>query len=245
MNKRYIIFLLLIVSSSSISPAVLPGLHSSGKNSHNKPAVQLPVTKPRLEILFSPDDSPVSKLIRAINKAKVRILVAMYMLSDKNIADALIAARNRNVHVELIVDPLSMGKYGKAQYLMQAGIPVYVMASPSNGFSAPLMHHKMGLIDDEVWSGSMNWTIAGNDRNQENVIITNDPGIMQRCEAQFQIVKQRATRCTNALDLYYLLNADLVRDERQAAARQPQKKRKRLVAVAPQKRKKRQRARQT
>ena len=57
------------------------------------------------EVFFSPDDKPTNELIRKINKAKNKIHAAVYMITDKNIAKALITAKNkRGIDVQIITD---------------------------------------------------------------------------------------------------------------------------------------------
>ncbi len=34
-----------------------------------------------------------------------------------------------------------------------------------------LMHNKYAVIDDQLWTGSFNWTVAANTRNQENALL--------------------------------------------------------------------------
>lgn len=42
----------------------------------------------------------------------------------------------------------------------------------SKGYRAkPIMHNKFAIIDDVVWTGSFNWTVSANTRNNENVIV--------------------------------------------------------------------------
>jgi phospholipase D len=145
-------------------------------------------------VLFSPDDKPTSHLINHINNAKKRIYAAVYMLTDIKIALALINAKKRNVDVQVIVDYCSIASsYGKAKILKQNGIKTFVYKIPNhpNQKYLPLMHNKFAIIDDKVWTGSFNWTISANRKNQENVVYNDEKDVYEKFLEQFEKLKQR------------------------------------------------------
>jgi phosphatidylserine/phosphatidylglycerophosphate/cardiolipin synthase-like enzyme len=149
------------------------------------------------EVLFSPDDRPTERLICMINEAKYKIYAAVYMLTDKNIANALIKAKERKVDVQVVIDTISYeSSYGKGKTLEASGMTLYVFeppkpASPTRAFfSGPIMHHKFALFDNKLWNGSFNWTDKANRHNQENVIITDDPTAYSRFAACFERLKK-------------------------------------------------------
>jgi phosphatidylserine/phosphatidylglycerophosphate/cardiolipin synthase-like enzyme len=147
------------------------------------------------EVFFSPDDRPSSRLIQLINGAHKKIYAAVYMITDKNIAVALVRARERGVAVQVIVDPSSMeGSYGKGQLLREGNVDLFVFGAQHashHSFHQPLMHNKFAIIDNIVWTGSFNWTKSANEKNQENVILTDDVGVRERFEHHFELLKQR------------------------------------------------------
>lgn len=148
------------------------------------------------EVLFSPDDHPTSRLLELINGAHNKIHAAVYMLTDKDIAQALVNAKKRGVHVKIILDPTSVDtKYGKGKLLIENKIDTFVFTTPRHKkkqtFHLPIMHNKFALIDNKLWTGSFNWTISANKQNQENVIITDDQGMYQRFERHFAILEKR------------------------------------------------------
>lgn len=148
---------------------------------------------PHSEVFFSPDDSPTKRLIEQINLTQRRIYAAVYMLTDKQVAEALVRAKYRGVSVKIIVDKASAEyEYGKANMLRDAGIEVSVFTEggkPSK-YSA-LMHNKFALLDNKVWTGSFNWTKSANQKNQENVILTTNKKVCKRFEDHFEVLKKR------------------------------------------------------
>lgn len=86
----------------------------------------------KLSVLFSPYDKPTTYLINLIKQAKKSIYAATYMITDKEIAQALIQAHERGVDVRIITDIVSTGKYGKADLLAENGICVYILDANSS-----------------------------------------------------------------------------------------------------------------
>lgn len=143
------------------------------------------------EVLFAPDDRPATKLVELIDGAHQKIYAAIYMITDQKIAQALARARKRGVDVQIIVDTSSMiGSYGKGQQLKAGNIDLYVFGA-HHSFRQPLMHNKFAIIDNKVWTGSFNWTKSANEKNQENVILTDNPDVRVRFEHHFKLLKER------------------------------------------------------
>lgn len=151
----------------------------------------------KTEVFFSPDDHPTDKLLSLIQQANTKIYAAVYMITDKNIADALINAKKRGVDVKVIVDASSVdSSFGKGILLKKNNIDVFVYRSGVKKTATkmrfnPIMHHKFALIDNRLWTGSFNWTKAANFKNQENVIITDNKKTYGKFEAHFQVLKKR------------------------------------------------------
>jgi len=79
--------------------------------------------------LFSPADQPARKMLDLIWNAKKSIYMAMYFLTDHVIADTLIEAKKKkkDLDIKIVVDPISVeNRYGKAKYLAERGIEVFV-----------------------------------------------------------------------------------------------------------------------
>lgn len=159
-----------------------------------------------VEVYFSPNDRPTARLIELIQGAKKRIHAAVYMLTDQKIADQLIAAKQRNVDVQIIVDKISMeSSYGKGKKLQEAGISMFVYNPKPVGqakhdskfYISSIMHNKFALFDDtQLWTGSFNWTRSANQLNHENVIITDDAFVRTRFDAEFKRLKAVCSAAT-------------------------------------------------
>jgi len=146
-------------------------------------------------VYFTPRDDLKAHLIQLIKEERVSIDCAVYMFTEKTIAQAIIDAYLRGVKVRVIVDQISMGeKYGKGLFLRNNGLDVFVYAAPSfNPFSAPIMHHKFFIFGYNerlqkslVWTGSYNCTASASKLHQENVIITDEPAAIAQYQECFK-----------------------------------------------------------
>jgi len=145
-------------------------------------------------VLFSPDDGITKHLINRFNRAKRRIYAAIYMLTDRTIAQALIDAKNRGVDVQIVSDSVNVtSNYGKVGLLKRNGVETHIFykTRPQRGKTNQIMHDKFAVIDDGVWTGSFNWTISANRYNQENVIWCTAKSVLAKFVTQFEKLKAR------------------------------------------------------
>jgi phosphatidylserine/phosphatidylglycerophosphate/cardiolipin synthase-like enzyme len=106
---------------------------------------------------------PDERLAAAIDGARYSVDVAAYDLNLWSIRDALLRARRRGVDVRVVVESENSSNR-QILDLEQEGIDV------RRDGRMPLMHHKFAVIDRfEVWTGSMNFTVNGAYRNDNNL----------------------------------------------------------------------------
>ena len=152
---------------------------------------------------FSPDDDLRPLLVSLIDVERKKLAVAIYTLTDKEIAYALKRAHDRGVSVEVVVDRgYGSDRYSKIEILANAGIPVWMYQSSEDERNASLMHNKFCIFSDNVdhkalvWTGSFNFTIRAHERNQENVVILDHPRIVEKFTKQFEVLKKRSVLIT-------------------------------------------------
>ena len=121
-----------------------------------------------VSIFFSPKDNIItSKILPLINNAQKYIYMPIFVITDKNLAQALIMAKKRGVDVKLIVDATNaVNTYSKHNLLRQNKIQV-----KTENYAGKL-HSKSIIIDDKYTViGSMNFSKNGELKNDENVVI--------------------------------------------------------------------------
>ena len=124
------------------------------------------------------------ELFKGLQQAKYSISVCMLTIASRELGDVLISAHQDGVIVRVVTNDEQMMFSGtQVNRLRRAGIQVRIDST------AFLMHHKFVVIDGELlMSGSLNWTIQALCGNRENVIITNEPKLVQPFINQFEIL---------------------------------------------------------
>jgi phosphatidylserine/phosphatidylglycerophosphate/cardiolipin synthase-like enzyme len=136
----------------------------------------------KTEVYFSLYDNPQKEIIKNINQAQAFINIAMYTFTDKEIALSLANAQERGVKVRVYLDRSQIGStYSISRLLVQKGIKVRIS---TNNY---IMHNKFAIIDNRLLlTGSYNWTFAANNKNEENLMVIDDPEIITRYQNQFE-----------------------------------------------------------
>jgi len=136
----------------------------------------------KTEVYFSLSDNPQKEIIKNINQAEAFINIAMYIFTDREISLPLIKAQERGVKVRLYLDKEQVEyQYSQSRFLVQKGIKTRVS---SNKY---IMHNKFAIIDNRILlTGSYNWTFSANNRNDENLMVINDPEVIARYQNQFE-----------------------------------------------------------
>ncbi|GEM_PF-700077 len=183
--KKYIYFLLAIICAS-LTPFPLASAPSE------------PIAN--YQVLFSPDDNVANELISLIKKEKKSIKAAVYALMHQGIAKALIDAKERGVHVEVIVDPCSIKARAPIHKMKQAHIPIFVWNPPAkykakNGKRIrerkSLMHDKFCILGEtRVWTGSFNFTFQATSSNRENVVVLESAKVALSYLEEFEKLKK-------------------------------------------------------
>lgn len=123
-------------------------------------------------IYFSPQDKTITNcIIPLIQKTKNYIYIPIFVITENKIVAELINAKNRGVEVKIIADALNASnKYSKIRELRTSGIPVKIENY------AGKMHSKTIIADDRyIIIGSMNFSKSGENKNDENTIILENP----------------------------------------------------------------------
>jgi phosphatidylserine/phosphatidylglycerophosphate/cardiolipin synthase-like enzyme len=141
------------------------------------------------DVYFTDPDSPQASTLRggpdaalaeAIHQAKLGVDIAMDSLDLWSLRDALLATHRRGVEVRVVIESDNLSS-AEVQDLVGNGIPVREDRSPG------LMHNKFVIIDHfEVWTGSMNFTVSGAYRNDNNLIRIRSADLAQDYLVEFE-----------------------------------------------------------
>jgi phosphatidylserine/phosphatidylglycerophosphate/cardiolipin synthase-like enzyme len=138
-----------------------------------EPASGSGTTTSAIQIYFTDPSSPHAKdyrggpdaiLASAIDQARLSVDVAAYSLNLWSIRDSLIDAHKRGLVVRMVMESDNMDSR-EVQQIKDSGIPV--VGDQQEG----LMHNKFVIIDrSKVWTGSMNFTVGGAYRDNNNLL---------------------------------------------------------------------------
>jgi phosphatidylserine/phosphatidylglycerophosphate/cardiolipin synthase-like enzyme len=162
-------------------------------------------------VYFTPRDDIKTKLIELIDHETKSIDCAMYMFTEKSIAQSMLEAFLRGVKVRLVLDPISMDvKYGKGLFLKNNGVYVCTYDPSLRNFFEPIMHHKFIIFGFNklyqkslVSTGSYNCTASASRTHEENVILIDDVKAIQEYQQCFKLMLARFDISNRFLDEEY------------------------------------------
>lgn len=141
------------------------------------------------QVYFSDPNSPAADkyrggpdeaLAEAIDQARFQVDVAAYDFDLWSLRDALIAAHRREVSIRVVVETSNLDE-DEVQDLIGAGIPVV------DDQNSGLMHNKFVVIDGtHVWLGSMNLTVNGAYKNNNNLLYVRSSRLAENYTQEFE-----------------------------------------------------------
>ena len=152
--------------------------------------VQIPLRcfADEMAVYFSPNGGCQQAIVDEIDRARGTMDIAMYFLTSREIAQALVRAKERKVQVRCVFDKSQkIPSYSKAGYLIKRGFPVKFHTGDG------LMHNKFAIIDDHIlMTGSFNWTPTADRKNEENLLIITDASIIKKYRDRFEYLWAQA-----------------------------------------------------
>jgi cardiolipin hydrolase len=132
------------------------------------------------EACFSPDEPCVYKLIRFIQSAKETLDIAIFDITDKRVATAIIE-QAKVARIRLVLNRRTKDSTGAYQMLRDAHILTRI------GKQRGIMHNKITLVDGKrLQLGSYNYSYGASNSNQENQLYLANPTIVERYKARFE-----------------------------------------------------------
>jgi PLD-like domain len=125
------------------------------------------ITPPSVAAFHSPKGGCTDAAVWEIRRARKEVLVQAYSFTSKPIADALIEAKGRGVHIEIILDRSNEQEtYTELGHLIDHGLAPHIDSQHA------IAHNKIMIIDRRVLiTGSFNFTHQAEIENAENMLI--------------------------------------------------------------------------
>ncbi len=124
-------------------------------------------SKVRHEAYFSPAGGVTAALLQHMAKAKREILLQGFTFHSRPIAEALVAAKNRGVHCEVLLDSITeKDSTSELNYLIDSGL------EPQIDDTHGVAHNKILILDNKTLiTGSFNFTRQAEEENAENILV--------------------------------------------------------------------------
>lgn len=131
---------------------------------------------------FSPGEDCRRKLLDLCQSARQTLDISVFTIADDRLCAAICAAHVRGVSVRIITDNDKSSDMGSdIEHMIAQGIAVRMDREPHH------MHHKFALVDGSTLvNGSFNWTRSASERNQENILVTNEPSLVSAYQREFE-----------------------------------------------------------
>ncbi|MFH0839380.1 MAG: phospholipase D family protein [Candidatus Omnitrophota bacterium] len=144
----------------------------------------LSVDAGNINVFFSPQDGCAKEVIYRIDQAQHSIYIVMYFFTSRDIAQALVRARQRGLEVRVCLHAPEKSseydKYSKDGYLKNSGISVALIKGKG------IMHNKFCIIDETiVLTGSYNWTKRAEYENDENMVVIRSKDVARLYKEEF------------------------------------------------------------
>jgi phosphatidylserine/phosphatidylglycerophosphate/cardiolipin synthase-like enzyme len=138
-----------------------------------------------VQAAFTPRDDIEGLIVGQIDAARAQVLVQAYLLSNKAITRALVAARERGVEVKVLADRDQTMREGFSRIpeLARAGIPVWLEVRYKSAHNKTIVTDPQGA-HPTVTTGSFNFTQTAQRGNAENVLIVRDHPELARAYAE-------------------------------------------------------------
>ncbi len=186
-----VVFIAGLVVGFQMGAAILPAasLLRSTSTVYLGTASQVRARVDLVEYCFSPGGDCAGVVVKWIGRANSSVHVLIYTFTLNNVANALMAAKNRGVDVKIVMERSEVSGSG-AQYqnLKSAGVDIRLDTNPA------LMHDKVAIIDGHIIvTGSFNYSVSANLSNNENLVVIDDRLWASAFETQFQQIYSQAT----------------------------------------------------
>jgi phosphatidylserine/phosphatidylglycerophosphate/cardiolipin synthase-like enzyme len=141
------------------------------------------------QVYFTPTHHCTQEIVRAIEGAQYTLYVQAYFLTSEPILSALLAAKSRQVDVKVMLDKKHPENEAGIKRMLQSDIPVWI--DKSSGIA----HNKIMIIDEQqVITGSFNFTASAERRNRENLLIITDRQLAKYYLDNWYLCQKRTTQ---------------------------------------------------
>lgn len=150
-----------------------------------QPRDEKPAKKP--EAFFSPQDNCPQKIANLLQLSDRSVDICVFTITDDRITEAILDVHRRHVPIRVITDDDKSEDIGSdISRLKRYGVDVRTDRTRYH------MHHKFAIFDqDQLLTGSYNWTRSASQNNEENFIVTDNTTLVVAFANAFEDLWQK------------------------------------------------------
>src|SRR5262245_58224654 len=135
---------------------------------------------PSVAVYFSPKGGCQEALVRELKHARREVLVQAYSFTADPLTYALVEAKKRGVHVEILLDKSNeVERYSDLRIFLDQGLAPLIDANHA------IAHNKIMIVDGKTLiTGSYNFTNQAEGENAENLLVIKGHGELLRLYRQ-------------------------------------------------------------
>jgi phosphatidylserine/phosphatidylglycerophosphate/cardiolipin synthase-like enzyme len=147
---------------------------------------------------------------RTLSRANRAVDLMLFVFTEQNLTNVLEVNHQRGIPVRALIDSsFAYRDYSEALDMMGVAMPNHQCRYAENNrpWNRPiasvgvpnlpqgdLLHHKVGLLDSQiVITGSHNWSAAANEKNDENLMVIDNPIVAAHFQREFDRLYATAT----------------------------------------------------
>lgn len=134
------------------------------------------------EVLFEPGDDCMTRLRELFDAAEKSVRVCVFTITDNRVTRSMLDAKRRGVVIRVISDNDKAFDLGSdIDHLRRKGVEVRCDRVEDH------MHHKFAVFDEKIAvTGSYNWTRGAAEKNRENLVVSDDPRLVEPFIGEFE-----------------------------------------------------------
>jgi len=158
---------------------------------HETPNPEIDIDGARMEVFFSPDDGVANRILEILNEAQESIYFMAFSFTTDEFGEAIRAQAENGLAVAGVMEEEQVKSNAGTEYDLFKRSELDVFLDGNEG----QMHHKTMIVDGEiVITGSYNFSLSAETRNDENLIVFHNEQIAEFFMKEFQRVYQGSQR---------------------------------------------------
>lgn len=153
------------------------------------------------QILMTPDKTVIDKIIDKINKAKTRVYIETYILTEKRIIKSVLDAKKRWIDIQVILEKNVYWLWNINKKNYEALNLAWAKAVYANQTNYNFTHAKFFIIDNEYIISTGNVSYSTYTQNREFLAIGNNQEDLKYLETVFQkdFIWEKYSECNSTI----------------------------------------------